>query len=259
MREARLMPSLVSFPSGNLILRGYLHRPHGTGPFPALTWNHGSEPDPGSADAVGEFYASNGFVCFVPHRRGHGQSPGEHFAEGLETRARAKSANAATYRRRLVEMVVELHELHLGDTKAALDWLRQQPFVDSARLAMSGASYGGIQTILAAEADAGAGAYIPFAPAAMAWDVSPALRDRLVHAVRAAPSPILLIQAENDYSLGPSKVLGPELERKGEPNGSRVYPPFGGTERSGHAAFATDGTGVWGEDVLAFVESSLSA
>ena len=38
---------LVSFPSGDLTLRGFLYRPTGPGPFPAIVWNHGSEPKPG--------------------------------------------------------------------------------------------------------------------------------------------------------------------------------------------------------------------
>ena len=253
------MPELVSFPSGILTLRGFLHRPaHGAGPFPALTWNHGSEPDPGSADALGAFYGSNGFVLFVPHRRGHGESPGQHFAKELEAKARSESADPAEYRHKVVELVVELHELHLHDTVAAVDWLRQQPFVDPDRLAVSGVSYGGVQTVLAAEAGAAGRAFVPFAPAAMAWDTSPALRERLVRAVRAAEPPIFLLQAENDYSLGPSEVLGRELKQKGKRNRCRVYPPFGRTRQSGHGDFACRGMGVWGDDVRAFLDRAFS-
>src|ERR1700704_1417393 len=133
MREARAMPELVSFPSGNLTLRGFLHRPAGPGPFPAVSWNHGSERQPGSAGALGDFYTSNGFVLFVPHRRGHGESPGEYFAGEVEPRARAESRDTAEYRRKVVQLVIEMHEVHLHDTIAAVGWLAQQPLVDSGR------------------------------------------------------------------------------------------------------------------------------
>jgi dienelactone hydrolase len=259
MRSARAAPDLVSFPSGNLTLRGYLYRPRGTGPFPALSWNHGSEPDPGSADTIGEFYAAHGFVVLAPHRRGHGQSPGEHFMPGVAARARATSADPTDHQRRIIELVIELHEDHLQDTISAADWLRAQPFVDPSRMAMSGVSHGGIQTLLAAEANAAPGAYVPFAPAAMAWETSPALRERLQVAVRGASAPILLLQAKNDFSLGPSEVLGRELARKGDLSRARVYPPFGGTRHSGHGEFARTGMAVWGDDVLAFLGEVLSA
>jgi dienelactone hydrolase len=259
MRDPRAVPELVSFPSGNLTLRGFLTRPDGRGPFPAVSWNHGSERHPGSRTSLAEFYASSGFVFLEPHRRGHGESPGEHFADGLEARARSETDDPAAFRRRVVDLVIELHELQLRDTIAALDWLRNQPFVDGGRVVVSGASYGGIQTMLAAEADAGAHAYVPFAPAAIAWDSSPALRERLLRAVSEAAAPMFLLQAENDYSLGPSEVLGWELRRKGPPSRAHIYPAFGGTPQDGHSGFACEGMGVWGVDVRGFLNEVLSA
>jgi dipeptidyl aminopeptidase/acylaminoacyl peptidase len=253
------VPELVSFPSGNLTLRGFLTRPDGRGPFPAVSWNHGSERQPGSRASLAKFYASSGFVFLEPHRSGHGESPGEHFAAGLEARARSETDDPAALRRRVVELVIELHELQLRDTIAALDWLRDQPFVDGGRVVVSGASYGGIQTVLAAEADTGARAYVPFAPAAMAWDSSPALRERLLRAVGETTAPMFLLQAENDYSLGPSRVLGAELRRKGPPSRAHVYPAFGDTPQEGHSGFACEGMGVWGADVAGFLSEVLSA
>ena len=35
---------VVSFPSGSLTLHGALYKPEGTGPFPAVVYNHGSAP-----------------------------------------------------------------------------------------------------------------------------------------------------------------------------------------------------------------------
>ena len=238
---------LVSFRSGELTLRGYLHRPEGAGPFPAVIWNHGSERRPGSFDELGGFYTSAGFVLFCPHRHGHGRSPGEYALGVVPKGSRAQS----------IRWLIELHEDYLADTLAAVSWLGRQPFVDPSRMAMSGVSHGAIQTILAAEVDAKTAAYVPFAPAAMGWRGNPELQDRLLRAVRKAPAPMFLLQAENDYSLGPSEILGAELERKGEPNRARVYPSYGQGNASGHGAFACRGMDLWGADVCAFLDKVL--
>ena len=229
-------------------LRGFLHLPQGEGPFPALIWSHGSERDPGARAELGEFYTSNGYALLVPHRRGHGESDGEYPLDRLRSQVNADTVVAA---------VLELHELYLRDTLAAVRWLAAQDEVDAARLAMSGVSHGAIQALLAAEVDAGMRAYVPFAPAAMAWDGSPELHERLVSAVKNARAPIFLLQAENDFSLGPSEVLGAELRKKGDPNRARVYPPYGASQAAGHGDFACLGTSVWGTDVLAFLADTL--
>ena len=238
---------LVSFSSGGRTLEGYLHRPEGDGPFPAVVWNHGSEREPGSQEELGRFYASAGYALFVPHRRGHGRSPGEYFQDALEPQLRRMSRAAA------VEALIGLHERALQDTLVALRWLARQPFVDASRVAMSGVSHGGIQTLLAAEAGAPARAFVPFAPAATAWDGNPELQARLLRAVERARPPIFLIQAANDHSLGPSRLLGKALASKGGLNGVRVYPAYGTTPDSGHGAFACSGAEVWGADVVSFL------
>jgi hypothetical protein len=61
--------------------------------------------------------------------------------------------------------VVELQQA--DDVVAALNYLKSQPFVDPARIAISGCSYGGIQTLLTGEHDLGVMALVPFAPGAM--------------------------------------------------------------------------------------------
>jgi carboxymethylenebutenolidase len=257
MESCGRQPRLVSYPSGELTLRGHLYRPQGSGPFPAMIWNHGSERDPAPVDELSEFYASAGYVLFAPQRRGHGGSPGEYAIDTVPARARAQSNDAAGYRRKGIELVIELHEAHLQDTVAAVGWLRKQPFVDARRMAMSGVSHGGIQTLLAAEADARPNAYVPFAPAATGWRGNPELQNRLVRATRRARAPIFLLQAENDHSLGPSEVLGAELRQKGPPNRTGVYPAYGQSQASGHGAFALEGTDVWGADVCAFLSQVL--
>jgi dienelactone hydrolase len=241
-------PELVSFPSGDLVLRGFLYKPEGAGPFPAIIWNHGSEKLPGQQPELARFYTKLGFVFFLPHRHGHGRSPGDYIQDLIE-----KYAAIEKDRTLIEKYVVRLHEEYNKDVVAAVEWLKDQPFVDQRRLVMSGCSYGGIQTLLTAEKGLGLHAFVPFAPAAMSW-ANTELRKRLLEATRDAKAPLFLIQAQNDYSLGPSKVLGPVIERKGLPNQARIYPPYGTTPQEGHWDFATKegGIAIWGSDVLAF-------
>src|ERR1051326_7728989 len=67
----------VSFTSHGLTLAGFLFKPDGPGPFPAVVWNHGSEKNPGGGpqfDAVAGIFVPHGYVVFAPIRRGHEMS-----------------------------------------------------------------------------------------------------------------------------------------------------------------------------------------
>lgn len=244
-------PELVSFPSDDLTLHGFLYKPEGEGPFPAIIWNHGSEKLPGQQPDLARFYTKQGFVFFAPHRHGQGRSPGAYIQDLIEKYA------AIEKNRTLVEKrVVKLQEEYNQDVVAAVEWLKGQSFVDQQRLVMSGCSYGGIQTLLTAEKGLGLRAFVPFAPAAMSW-ANTELRKRLLEAVRGAKAPLFLIQAQNDYGLGPSEVLGPVIKRKGPPNQAKVYPPYGTTPQEGHYGFAAKegGIAIWGSDVLDFLRA----
>ena len=175
-------PEEVKFPSGNLVLHGFLYRPQGNGSFPAILCNHGSEEKRGAKPALAEFFLSLGYVFFVPHRRGQGLSPSDSYVESLRSQGPAEA--------------IALHEAHLEDQLAALAYLKQLSDVDSQRIALAGCSYGGIQTVLAIEANAdqklGLRAAIDFEGGAMSWR-SLTLRDRMIRAVRKADIPVLFI------------------------------------------------------------------
>lgn len=247
---SRIEPQLVSFPCGELTLRGFLWKPAGDGLFPAFIFNHGSEKDPISFRPLAEFWTSNRFIFFVPHRRGHGRSPGDYIVD-LQTKYRAEEKDTNKVQR----YIVSLHEQYNADVIAAVNWLKMQPGVDTNRLVLSGASYGGIQTLLTVEKGAGVRAFVAFSPGAMSWRGNPPLRERLLEAVKQAKAPIFLLQAKNDYNLGPSELLGSELNRKAAPNHAKLYPVFGDPDnpKDGHGGFATRGSAVWGADVLAFL------
>lgn len=242
----------VEFKNGNLTLQGFLWVPEGKGPFPAVLWNHGSEKNPIKGESLAKFYNSKGYVLFVPHRHGHGQSPGDYIVD-LQNKVREQTKDEKVIQQR----AIELHELYLKDVIAAVEWLKKQSCVDPKRIAMTGVSYGGIQTILAAEQGLGVRAFVPFAPAAMSWKGNPPLRQRLLRAVKDTKAPMFLIQAENDYNLGPSEVLGKELQTMGKPHRAKLYPPYGKTAQDGHGAFSVRANDIWGPDVSEFLAQSL--
>ena len=234
----------VTFSSGKLILHGFIHQPEGNGSFPAILMNHGSEQFPKSGQKIAKPYVDKGYVVFFPHRRGQGysSSQSEYIMDSIYR------APATTRDRKFVE----LQETHLEDVVAALSYLKQLPYVDENRIIMVGASFGGIQTVLATEQQIGIKGGVAFAPAAMAWASLPLLRSRLIKAVRAATVPIMLIQAENDYDLTPTKIMAGELEKANKPHKLLIFPPFGATPADGHS-FSVRGDRIWGDEVFSFL------
>ena len=182
----------VTFKSGELTLVGYLFKPNGRGPFPLVVWNHGSEPNPGGGpqfDSVAAIFVPAGYVVFAPVRRGHVGSEGRYIQDEI-TAARERGGMDAAQR-----TMIRLHETEqLDDQLAGQAYARHVAGVDTTRMVVAGCSYGGIQTLLVAERGAGYKAAIPISPAALSWQFSPLLQERLVRAVAKIEIPVFLIQ-----------------------------------------------------------------
>jgi polyhydroxybutyrate depolymerase len=242
----------VAFQSGAFTLQGWIYKPQGTGPFPAIVWNHGSEKKPGQHPPLGKFYTEHGYVLFLPIRHGHDGSPGPYIGDAI------KEFKAHTQNKQAVQRkAVEFHEQYNTDVVAAIMWLKKQPYVDPHRIAVTGVSYGGIQTLLTAEKNLGLRAAIPFAPGAMSWS-NKQLQQKEIEAVQNSKVPLFLLQAQNDYSIGPSQTLGPIIRSKGGANRAKLYPAFGTTHPEGHGGFACKpgGIEIWSNDVLAFLRAT---
>ena len=260
MKVVLTPPEKVSFPGpGGRTLYGWLHKPAGKGPFPAVIWNHGSGLMSDTTRTfqrkdLASLYAGNGYVFFTPHRTGHGLSK----EAGQSTVQKDRENCVGADREEIRTCKIRYHEEASLDAAAAVSWLKAQPYVRRDRIAVTGSSYGGIQTILTAEKDLGLRAFIPFTPAAMSW-ANVLLRQRLLSALEKAHAPVFLIQAEGDYNTGPYEVLGTYLNGKGSWNKGKLYPKFGTTPEEAHAEFSTTcrGVEVWGKDVLAFLKATM--
>jgi dipeptidyl aminopeptidase/acylaminoacyl peptidase len=242
---------VVMFPSGKITLRGVLYRPVGSGPFPAVVYNHGSAArmlSKQAFDALGPVFASHGWVFFGPYRRGQGLSASAGPYIGNQIAAAEKnggiSAGAAA-------MVTLLETDHLNDQLAALSWLRKQKFVQPDRIAVAGNSFGGIETVLGAERG-GFCAAIDSAGGAQSWAQAPELQLLMTRAVRNAKTPIFFFQAENDYDLSPSKTLSAAMKDANRTYELKIYPAYGSSPQEGHA-FGYLGSAVWAGDVFRFL------
>lgn len=237
-----------TFTSDGMTLHGYLFEPEGSGPFPAIVMNHGSEEYVGSGGLVAKFYVDHGYVVFYPHRRGQG-----------------RSRKAAPYMNHVFDMGVPEDPEKLtaelvaqsDDVMAAIDYVAALPEVDPKRIATIGCSFGGIETLFAAERGTSLVAAVDFAGAAEAWAPAPPLRARMIQAARNAKVPVLFIQAENDYDTTPSKVLSEEMKRAGKPAQVHIYPPFGSSHRDGHSFCGGGDHPAWGDEVLAFLAENM--
>jgi len=242
----------VTFTSDNLTLVGYLYKPAGDGTFPAVVWNHGNEQDPDSGpelDSVANILVPAGYVVFAPMRRGQGGSQGDYIQDQLS----AQSASAAQQ-----FFVDQMEGPQLDDQLAGLAYLKSLPNVDQKRLAVAGCSYGGIQTILAAENGAGYKAAVAISPGSESWDSNRLLQQTLTKAVSNINIPVFLIHPEKDTSVEPGYTLAQEFLKLNKPYSLKIYPPFGADDEQG-LCFG-DGLGFhwWASDVLSFLSQALS-
>jgi len=247
----------VSFRSGSLTLAGYAYHPPGNGPFPTVIWNHGSEKNPGGGpqfDSVAAVFVPAGFAVFAPVRRGHGGSEGGYIVDTLNA-ARAKGDGSER------AMLVRLHETQqLDDQLAGVAFAKTLPFVDARRLVVAGCSFGGIQTLLAAERARSVGfrAGFSISPAAQTWNVTPELQERLKRAARTIDIPVLLIMPPRDASLEPARVLGAEASRAGKRQfRTKVYPATMPDSQQVHCFGGAKGFHNWATDAVELFRSAV--
>ena len=257
---APIVPETVVIPSGKLHLKAFLWKPTGPGPFPAVLFCHGSGgvdadhtaglPMTQAAEKLAPLFLKHGYAFLYLFRRGQGLSAdqGPFMQDILQREEVAKGKEA----RQHLQFVLATTD-HLDDVMAALSFLKAARAIDPKRFAIAGHSFGGQLTLLAAERDNTVRAAIAFAAAANSWEHSSELRDRLLAAADKTTTPIMLIQASNDYSTAPSHALANELGRLHKPRLLKIYPPVGKTSEDGHN-FLYLAIPQWEYDVFKFLD-----
>jgi len=252
--RASAAPETVTFPSGNKVLHGLLYKPAGTGPFPTVLYNHGSAPgllNNQAFDLIAPRFTARGWVFFAPYRRGQGlSSDAGHYIQDDIQAAEARGGKALAAQ----TMVHLLSTEQLQDQLDALAWLKKQSFVRPHQIAVIGNSFGGIEAVLGAEA-ADYCAAVDASGGAESWEKAPELQELMLRAVKHSRSPIMFFQAENDYSLAPSRALYAAMKAANKPSEIRVYAAYGTSTQAGHS-FAYRGASIWFSDVVRFLEAN---
>ena len=247
----------VAYASGALRLRGVVYRPAGGGRHPAIVALHGSDRcwRPTEDELLGRLFAARGYVTFLPCRRGLGLSAGQGEAVMDQLRREGMLTRDSAYAARSTEL---LGTTQLADVRAAVAAIRARADVDPARVAVTGISYGGILTLLAAEADTSLRAAVAFAPAAMNWAWNAPLRERLTNAARRTRVPTFVVQAENDWNVGPTTALPAAMRAGGGDAAGRLYPAIGQNAGEGHGLMVT-APALWQGEVFAFLDRHVGA
>jgi dienelactone hydrolase len=156
--------------------------------------------------------------------------------------------------------MVRLHESEqLDDQFSGIVYAKTLPFVDVNRMVVAGCSFGGIQSLLAAERGGGLKAAFSISPAALTWGRFPPIRDRLLTAVHKIAIPVRLIQPPKDASLEPARVLGEEA-RKARKDAfiTKVYSPETVPEdEQAHCFGGAKGFHNWAGEAVDFFDSVL--
>lgn len=145
--------------------------------------------------------------------------------------ARALQAEGVEGRNRVQLQLLENEQY---EAVAALARLRARADVDVRRIGVVGHSFGGSLSVLMAAQEQGIRAAVIFGGAAGSWAQSPALRERLLAAVRRVSASALFIHAKNDYSTAPGPALAAEMHHYGKSSAVKIYAPFGLDAQAGH-------------------------
>lgn len=252
VQSLQWVPTEHDFASGVHALKGYLHLPPGEGPFPCMIYNHGSGLVEGHEEdatpSIGVLLNSWGIACFIPHRHGYGFSPGPTWRS--ECTAPAYSPQ---YNNQLVQRLARESD----DVLAAFAYLLTLKAIDPARVGVMGSSFGGTNTLLAAAREPRFRCAVEFAGAAMNWDRNPTIAAYMLEAAQQVKMPIFFVQAENDFSVRPTREIAAALAQTRVPFEAKVYPAFGHTHWEGHL-LAGRGSQIWGPDIRRFLEQHLA-
>jgi dienelactone hydrolase len=209
---------MVVYHRGEFELKGFLCKPEGSGPFPAVIYNHGGLGHiiGGAPAETCEALASEGLVGFSPIRR-----------QTLPLRG------------------------NLNDLLAGLNYAKALDYVDKERIGIIGFSRGGLLTFMAATQRADLKAIIIMAPAPGRGAL-----ELFLNQADQISAPVLLLVAENDHRRADhvqlSRMVKKALDSAGKKVTLTIYPAY---QDDGHRLFFQLGD-YWPE-VIRFLQQHL--
>jgi dienelactone hydrolase len=257
--QSLIYPDTVTIKSGNLALKALLWHPPGKGKYPAVVFCHGAFKDTEAIydPVIGPVFARKGYVFLFVFRRGVGLSNGQgvNITDLMDKALKEKGQDE----RNKVQLQ-QLETDQLQDILAGLKFLRISHDVDKNRMAVVGVSLGGALALLVAEHEPSLRAAILFTPVGgpgYSWDRSAKLRDRLILAAKNTTMPIMIIQAQNDYSIHPALALDSVMNQFNRNHIVKIYPKFGNTPSEAHNLIHL-GIKTWDSDLFKFIDAYLS-
>jgi dienelactone hydrolase len=154
--------------------------------------------------ALGPLFARKGYIFLDLFRRGAGLSRGE--GENSADLMRKAFKEKGQQGRNRVQLQ-QLQTKDLQDVRSGLAFLRQRRDVDTNHIAIMGHSFGRSLALLVAKQDPGIKAVITFAAGGYSWNNSSQLQAALIDAVKKINVPLMLVYAQNDYSIAPAYAL----------------------------------------------------
>jgi dienelactone hydrolase len=239
---ARKQAWLVQSPDPDTPAHAILFRPPGGGPFPLAVIGHASTqnvlrraqmPQPEYA-ALSAWLVARGFAVLVPERPGHGATGGKY----LEEQGGCDEANYSRAGQATADSIA-----------AALDFMRERPFIRQEGTVIVGHSAGGWGALaLAGRSPKGVAAIVVFAPGrggrANDFPNQVCAPRTLISAAaefgHSARVPVVWLVSANDTYFSPelSRQLADAFRAGGDKVDFRILPAYGG---EGHWLAETEG------------------
>jgi dienelactone hydrolase len=283
----------ASLDNGNYIVRlsGWLY--HAANPVikdaPVLIYNHGSGRTPGEPCAIARYFVKNGFVVFVPLRRGHSARTPEPVpanwkkieSTGVYTddytvdclmRRNCPSCTKASCPKGLIE--VDYIRQQVADVADQIRYIKGHAAIgqkgklaDPKRIALAGHSYGGSLMVFANAELKDHNVAINISGAELSWNRNPNWKTELSAAMnKAQHRPIYFLQPANGRSLDPSEVLNGIAVARKYRSQAKIFPPApcfknpcdpndGPEPQQAHTTFVRkrDQVELWAPSVIEFI------
>ena len=254
------MPDTVTVLSGKLKLKGLLWRPASNGSFPTILFCHGAYENNDTrynviqqTTVLGQLFAKNGYLFLGLFRKGVGLSRGQG-ENSADSMANAFRENGQEGRNNVQLQLLETDELQ--DIISGLAFLRKRNDVDTNHIGVIGHSFGGSLALMVAEYDSRLKAAVIFGAAGYSWNLSPQLRARLFSAMKNINASVMIVHAQNDYSVTPGYAIDSVMNLLGKPHVLKIYPSFGNSLTEGHNIVFLS-TNTWEKDVFNFLRKYL--